>query len=441
MKEMIILDAHDNMILDGSPLSHLTELRKLDIDDNQITDISFIEDIPYLVELDLDGNEITDLTPLRGLNHLRVLDLDENKVTEISILSGLKQLTVLDLHNNQIVDISPLKELTNLIDLDLDDNEISDLYPLQDLTNLEVLDLDGNKITDVFPLKALRNLTDLDLHDNAITDVYHLKNLTNLEILDLSENHIFDFSPIAGIVENLIEYDSDTQTEPPPDLKPVPRYNKPDVNRDNVVDVTDLVLIAANFDDPDFNAIEQMNIYPDVNGDGEINIIDLLIVASEIGSGDAAPTFKKGSVESYYLTSENLTQWIRLAKQLNIEDTNLKNGIVVLEHLLTLLSSDDTLPKVTTLLPNYPNPFNPETWIPFHLAEPAKVSISIYSVNGTLIRKLSLGFLPAGIYIDKTRAAYWNGEDELGESVSSGIYFFTFKAKDYISTRKLVITK
>ncbi|MYB65442.1 T9SS type A sorting domain-containing protein, partial [Candidatus Poribacteria bacterium] len=280
-----------------------------------------------------------------------------------------------------------------------------------------------------------------DLHDNAITDVYHLKNLTNLEILDLRENHIFDFTPIAGIIENLIEYDSDTQTEPPPDLKPVPRYNKPDVNRDNVVDVTDLVLIAANFDDPDFNAIEQMNIYPDVNGDGEINIIDLLIVASEIGPGNAAPTFKKGSVEFYYLTSENLTQWIRLAKQLNIEDTNLKNGIVVLEHLLTLLSSDDTLPKVTTLLPNYPNPFNPETWIPFHLATPAKVSIFIYSVNGTLIRKLSLGFLPAGIYIDKTRAAYWNGEDELGESVSSGIYFFTFKAKDYISTRKVVITK
>ena len=72
---------------------------------------------------------------------------------------------------------------------------------------------------------------------------------------------------------------------------------------------------------------------------------------------------------------------------------------------------------------------------------PAKVSISIYSVNGTLIRKLSLGFLPAGIYIDKSRAAYWNGEDELGESVSSGIYFVTFISKDYISTHKVVITK
>ena len=119
----------------------------------------------------------------------------------------------------------------------------------------------------------------------------------------------------------------------------------------------------------------------------------------------------------------------------------MKNGIVVLEHLLTLLRSEDTLPTVTKLLSNYPNPFNPETWIPFQLATPAKVSIFIYSVNGTLIRKLSLGFLPAGIYIDKTRAAYWNGEDELGESVSSGIYFFTFKAADHISTRKVVIMK
>ena len=82
---------------------------------------------------------------------------------------------------------------------------------------------------------------------------------------------------------------------PPLDLKPVPRYNKPDVNRDNVVDTTDLVLIAEpTFNNPDFNAIEQMNIYPDVNEDGEINIIDLLIVASEIGSGNAAPTIQEG---------------------------------------------------------------------------------------------------------------------------------------------------
>ena len=95
----------------------------------------------------------------------------------------------------------------------------------------------------------------------------------------------------------------------------------------------------------------------------------------------------------------------------------------------------------TRLLPNYPNPFNPETWIPYQLSDPAEVTVSIYSVDGKLVRTLELGQLPAGVYSDKDRAAYWDGRNAAGESVASGVYFYTLRAGDFSATRKLVIRK
>ena len=98
-------------------------------------------------------------------------------------------------------------------------------------------------------------------------------------------------------------------------------------------------------------------------------------------------------------------------------------------------------PTETSLLPNYPNPFNPETWIPYQLAKPADVSVSIYSADGKLVRILALGHKPAGIYHDKTRAVYWDGKNGQGEAVASGIYFYTLKAGDFSATKKMLIRK
>ena len=95
----------------------------------------------------------------------------------------------------------------------------------------------------------------------------------------------------------------------------------------------------------------------------------------------------------------------------------------------------------TSLLPNYPNPFNPETWIPYQLSEPAEVTVSIYSVDGRLVRTLELGQMPSGVYRSRSRAAYWDGRNARGESVASGIYFYTLRAGDFFATRKLVIRK
>ena len=107
------------------------------------------------------------------------------------------------------------------------------------------------------------------------------------------------------------------------------------------------------------------------------------------------------------------------------------------------------IPKEFLLLQNYPNPFNPETWIPFDLATDANVTIRIYDVKGQLVRQLDLSNQKAGRYLDKKTAAYWNGKDQLGQSVSSGIYFYTLKARPrakrraggFVATRRMVILK
>ena len=97
--------------------------------------------------------------------------------------------------------------------------------------------------------------------------------------------------------------------------------------------------------------------------------------------------------------------------------------------------------KEDKLFQNYPNPFNPETWIPYQLAEGAEIDVKIYSATGQLVRSLALGRKPAGFYTDRNKAAYWDGKNEAGEHVSSGVYFYSIKAGDFIATKKLVIAK
>ena len=99
------------------------------------------------------------------------------------------------------------------------------------------------------------------------------------------------------------------------------------------------------------------------------------------------------------------------------------------------------IPDETAMEQNYPNPFNPETWIPYQLSEPAEVKLTIYAANGTVVRTLALGHQPAGLYQSRSRAAYWDGRNELGTQVTSGIYFYTFTADDFSATRKMVVAK
>ena len=101
----------------------------------------------------------------------------------------------------------------------------------------------------------------------------------------------------------------------------------------------------------------------------------------------------------------------------------------------------DVIPAESALLQNYPNPFNPETWIPYHLKDAADVSIRIYSASGHLVRILDMGHKDAGVYVSRSKTAYWDGRNETGEEAASGIYFYTITAGDLSATRKMVIKK
>ncbi len=132
----------------------------------------------------------------------------------------------------------------------------------------------------------------------------------------------------------------------------------------------------------------------------------------------------------------------------NIEDVveglGAPTGIVlgtVPDEVPAAPGSAEKLTDATQLLANYPNPFNPETWIPYRLAKDADVTLHIYAMNGTLVRTLELGHQAAGIYQNRSRAAYWDGKNALGETVASGVYFYTLTAGDFTATRKMLILK
>ena len=201
-----------------------------------------------------------------------------------------------------------------------------------------------------------------------------------------------------------------------------------DVNKDGVVNIIDLTFVASNFG-------KQGNNDADVNGDGVVNIVDLTLVAAAFGNSTSAPLLL-GHDSKIAPIRADVEAWLRDARKTNLTDPAFRRGILVLEQLLAALA-----PKETILLPNYPNPFNPETWIPYQLAKSADVSISIYTADGQLVRKLDLGHHAIGIYESQNRAAYWDGKNALGEPVASGVYFYTLTAGEFTATRKMLIRK
>ena len=200
--------------------------------------------------------------------------------------------------------------------------------------------------------------------------------------------------------------------------------NPADVNGDGSVNILDLVHVA--------NSLGQSS--PDPNGDGVVNILDLVFVAGMFGQTAAAPSAHLQASEM--LTAVEVRQWLTDARSLEVSDPIMKRGIMVLEQLLVFLT-----PKETELLSNYPNPFNPETWIPYRLAEDAFVTLTIYDGSGRVVRRFDVGHQIASAYESRSKAIYWEGTNELGERVASGVYFYHLSAGDYSATRRMLVIK
>ena len=212
-----------------------------------------------------------------------------------------------------------------------------------------------------------------------------------------------------------------------------------DVNADGIVDLSDLTAVAQGIDAAG-GGLNQLPLW-----EVEAALLAAVEQAAELEAIAGAPG-RAGTSEStasmfIRSASKNVVGALADVKHLATGDVRLGKELAMLSELLHLLAEMTTTPETTALLPNYPNPFNPETWIPYHLANAADVTLTIYDMRGIAVRELVLGHQPAGVYQSRGRAAYWDGKNNSGEPVASGVYFYTLTAGDFTATRKMLIRK
>lgn len=196
--------------------------------------------------------------------------------------------------------------------------------------------------------------------------------------------------------------------------------------------ILDLVLVAQHF-----GKTVPANSEVDMNGDGIINVLDLILVSQNMGQSTASASPSILAMDDIDgLDPEMIQEWIEKAQAEDDGSFVFQQGIANLQRLLASL-----IPEETALLANYPNPFNPETWIPYQLANPSDVQIIIYDTHGAIVRRLELGHQRAAHYTSRSRAAYWDGRNAVGERVASGVYFYHLQADNLSFLRKMVILK
>jgi hypothetical protein len=269
----------------------------------------------------------------------------------------------------------------------------------------------------------------------------------------------------------------------------------PDVNRDGIVDIADLVAVAQKFgDDGPFDGFS-----PDVNGDDVVNILDLVTVASQFGDrialapaavvmarrvavdgsgrlalpvGDVAGVAFSVSTPGAVTVAATRGVWsfeadgrlvavatgdgatlpnplsmrltdgpqadvgLRSIEAVGVNGARQSLGDVVLTRPLAA-----DVPRNTALHPNYPNPFNPETWIPFDLAEAADVLVTVYDSRGRVVRSWDLGRRDAGAYTGRDGAVYWDGRSATGDVAASGSYYVELRAGEHASVRRILLAK
>ena len=493
------LSLKHNEVSDVSPLASLESLTWLDLNDNEIFDVSPLGKLNSLTWLDLSENAISDVSSLALLPNLTWLGLTENAITDVSGLDRFSESTSIshsDFINSAFPEAGPkitgpwlwvIVPGARLDNTDLlakaSNGKVTEVkvatfgategkfvgnseWTLHELSptggdNINVMTdaLGWGSGSEVYDHVVYGSVT-LDspreqettmlagsddevkvwlngelVHYNPVLrgagdfqDAFPvtLKQGTNVLLVAVDNRGHGAFSGFFGFAEEA-EY-----TVNHPDKKITIEAPAYDVNKDGITNILDLILVGQNFGKTD-----PTNARADVNGDGAVNISDLVLVAGHLGelSGiSAAPSVL--ALHNIGLDSATIQAWIAQAQVENDGSLVFQRGITNLQQLLALLT-----PEKTALLANYPNPFNPETWIPYQLSQENDVQVRIYTTNGALVRTLDLGHQPAGVYQQRTRAAYWDGRNQLGESVASGIYFYSLTAGDFTATRKMLIAK
>ena len=478
MRRLINFSATDRQIADLTGLQHAVNMQDLFLNNNQIRDLAPLEGAKGLTSLDVSDNPISDITPLAKLKHLNRLSCRNAEISDIAPLARLTTLSVLSLVGNPISDITPLAGLTNLFELELGSSQqpINDIAPLAGLVNLrgltllyasikdtdlissftelthltfiEVpiddlsfltglsklrsLHLTSCKIDNARPFAGLKNLDVLSLQDNQISDVSPLAELANLEELSLEGNPIEDTKPLRALlrknpdVKIYLEYGGD-----PFLFVELSHFSAQRTDAGVVLKWT----TESELDNAGFNILRSET----KNGTFKVLNPELIKGAGTTDEQNeytwTDSTAKPNTV--YYYQLEDVSQ-AGVRKQL--ATVTYSSGVSSVEPLVSNLTTLGNI-KRTALLQNYPNPFNPETWVPYQLAEDAMVTLAIYNSSGLVVRTLELGHQSSGSYESRDKAAYWNGRNEDGELVASGVYFYRLSADDYSATRRMLILK
>ena len=491
------INLEGNRVSDLSPLASLSNLTWIDLRSNTVSDVSPLAELNNLTWLDLTQNSVSDVSDLAFLPNLNWLGLTDNTLTDPTTLERFSEgtaITYSDFVNSALPEGGPKIEgpwLWAIVPnagfgtkdlLAIASNgaatevKVATFGATEDKVigsgkwRAHLLSSTGgdnlNQMTDALgwgsgseiyehvvygsvTLESPRKqeTTMLVGSDDEVKvwlngEVVHynpvirgagdyqdafpvtLKKGTNVLLVAVSNRGHGSFSGFFGFAE-----DTDYTLNAPGDPIVI-EISPSDINKDGIINILDLIIVAGDLGN---NASD--NARTDVNGDGKRNILDLNLVARHINkvSGAAAPS---AIAMDDSVSPEMIRTWIAWAQLESDGSLIFQQGISSLKRLLASL-----IPEKTALLANYPNPFNPETWIPYQLAEPTAVTLHIYAVSGVLVRTLELGHQSAGRYQDRSRAAYWDGENEVGESVASGIYFYTLTAGDFTGTGKMLIRK
>ncbi len=494
------LSLEHNEVADLSGLEGLNRLKWADLRDNDISDVSPLSELDSLTWLDLSENAITDVSSLTSLPSLTWLGLIDNPIADVSVLERFSENTSVS-HSEFIP--GPLPPAGPKIEgpwlwvivpgSRLDNTDLLARASGGAATEVKVATFGAkegkavgdsewtahnlsptggdniNEMTDALgwgrgrdiyehvvygsvTLESPReqNTTMLVGSDDAVKvwlngELVHynavlrgagdyqdafavtLKQGANVLLVAVDNRGHGGFSGFFGFAQGT------AYTVNSPGTTLVIAIPDWDVNKDGMVSILDLILVGQ-----DLGKATPTNARTDVNGDGTRNIQDLVLVAQhwgELSGTSAAPSAL--ALGNMGLEKAVIRAWIAQAQAENDGSLAFQQGIANLQRILATMM----MPERTTLLVNYPNPFNPETWIPYQLAEPATVTLHIYAVSGALVRTLDVGHQAAGRYQERSRAAYWDGKNESGEPVASGVYFYTLTAGDFTATRKMLISK
>jgi len=492
LKELYLGGGGNHVGDDINLLSGLTNLQRLDLGETQVSNISPLSSLTKLEYLSLWRNQVTDISPLVELINLRELYFGGggNHVgDDINLLSGLTNLQRLDLGDTAVSNISALSGLTKLEYLSLWNNQVTDITPLTRLTNLKELYLGGignMLIVRAFDVCTSEPIARVDL---TLNNISAKTNSSGQFQISLPPGRYNVSASVKGyIIEHeQVEIKPKQVTELSLPASPFVNMWPGDTDNDGRVSILDIFQVIKFWHSKgNMRATQGIKwqgeialvtdwkptkaLYADTNGDGFVDENDIVAVAinwQKGRDGNTQPNTTDYTIIHIPKRHLPIYKSIKVALDANSEC----EGAIALKQIFKTII-DYISPQNSILLQNYPNPFNPsdsktwipfriggknsvsiriqnpyhnpfnpEVWMPFSVINEDNITISIHDSVGNPVRKLNLGIREPGPYLDKTKAAYWDGTNDNGEKVASGIYFYTIRTGHFKTTRKMLLLK